>query len=86
MSDFSGQSTLKYDWSYDENTNLVTIVVKDALDVTLDTLIIERNRCRTFLESFGIIAREMFTDLDNTLQGSKLTFNKNTGAALLEFG
>lgn len=86
MSDFSSQPQLKYTWDIDANTNLTTITIKDSSDVELGTIIIENNRCRTFLESLATMAEEYFPDIDTSLQGSKTNLNKNAGTGLLEFG
>ena len=85
MSDFSGQAELKYGWVIDTLTNLTTLTIKDSADNVLGTIIIENNRCRTFLESLAAQAKEYFVDIDTSLQGSKTSLNKNAGTGTLEF-
>jgi hypothetical protein len=85
VADLSGQNTLKYEFEVDEDTGFTTITVSDSSNVVLDTLIIENNRCRTFLESLSTIAKEYFPDTVPTLQRSRTTVNKNAGTAELEF-
>ena len=86
MADLSSQNSLKCNWVVNIDTNLTTITIKDGADLVLGSLVIENNRCRTFLESLVFVAKEYFPDTDTTLQGGKTEINIYTGNTVLEFG
>lgn len=84
--DLSGTQTLKLEYSLDEILGLVTLTFKNSSNVVLGTIVQDRIRLKSTLDALKLMGQENISDLDNTLQGYRMLFDKNQGTAEVEFG
>lgn len=61
--DLTGQDTLRVYYALDPDTNVLTISIKDGLDVDLGEIIIENTKYRSLMKALTVMSEERVTSL-----------------------
>lgn len=82
--DLTNQSLLFLDHDLDEDTNLLTITIKDTLGSVIDTIIIENIKYKALMRALHVIATERTNPLESFVD-SKLTYDVQADSVKVEF-
>jgi hypothetical protein len=82
--DLTGQSSLYIDHDLDEETNILTMTIKDELGVPIDTIVIENIKYKALMRTLYLIATERTNPLE-TWVDNKLTYNVQEDSVKVEF-
>lgn len=82
--DLTNQSLLFLEHDLDEDTNILTITIKDSLGVIIDNIVIENIKYKALMRSLYVIAAERTNPLENYVD-NKLTYNVQEDSVKVEF-
>ena len=82
--DLTNQSLLFLDHDLDEDTNLLTITIKDTLGSIIDTIVIENIKYKSLMRALSVIATERTNPLESFVD-SKLTYDVQADSVKVEF-
>lgn len=82
--DLTNQSLLFLDHDLDEDTNILTITIKDTLGSTIDSIVIENIKYKAFMRSLYLIATERTNPLESYVD-NKLTYDVQADSVKVDF-
>jgi hypothetical protein len=83
--DFTGLAETRISYTLNAITDVITMSFKNPSDVEIGTVVIERVKLRSLLESLAEIGQEILPDLTVDLGSRKTSFNLNEKAAKILF-
>jgi hypothetical protein len=79
------QPNLKFTYELDEDTNILTVTIKDGSSVELGTFVIENSKYRSFVRALTIAADERVTSL-MPQTGFRVEYDIQSNTSEVSFG
>lgn len=81
----TNQPNLKFTYELDEDTNILTVTIKDGSSVELGTFVIENGKYRSFVRALTIAADERVTSL-MPQTGFRVEYDIQSNSSEVSFG